>query len=256
MTGQNRFRTLLSLIGIAGLFLFLCDIGLHYQNMGSFTGLILCVLMILYARHFNSWNQFLFHRQTKFEPVRIIILICSALILTLAIGTSLYMAVMKGPDPQKEGTILIFGCGANADGTPSIMTKTRLDAALPYIEEYPDSAVIVSGGIDYVNGFTEADVMKSYLIGQGVDEDRIYLEGNSYSTMENLTNSWEIVLNENLDRNLIGVSNGFHSSRIRWFAKKAGIEITMVKAKTPWYLSITYRIREMYGLLHAWLFGN
>ena len=58
-------------------------------------------------------------------------------------------AAIMGSFPAQAGdgpeVMVIFGCQVRKDG-PSILLRDRLDTALAYLEDHPDTRVVVSGG--------------------------------------------------------------------------------------------------------------
>ena len=62
----------------------------------------------------------------------------------------------------------------------------RIDAAIEYLEKYPESVVIVSGGGVRMR-ISEAEAMRRRMTVQGIAPERIFMEDQSTSTYENLT---------------------------------------------------------------------
>lgn len=96
---------------------------------------------------------------------------CILLILGLLIFTG------KNTQPtDKPDAILILG--ARVLGTsketalPSRVLQARLDVAIPYIKQHPETPVIVSGGQGADEPATEAAVMKQYLLNKGFQKNR------------------------------------------------------------------------------------
>ena len=71
--------------------------------------------------------------------------------------------------------VIVLGAGVN--GTePSLSLRTRLDAALDYLERWPEIPVILTGGQGYGEEITEAACMYAYLTEHGADPQRLILE--------------------------------------------------------------------------------
>lgn len=100
-----------------------------------------------------------------------------------------------GPQPQTEQVpeaIAIYGQTPKKDGAPSAGLLSRLERGLEMAQRYPNAKLILSGG-DVRTEFTEASVMKQWLLEQGIDEDRLILDekardtyGNAIGTLEAL----------------------------------------------------------------------
>ncbi len=111
--------------------------------------------------------------------------------------------VMYGmlPDglPQDETfCIVVLGYQLNADGSMKDELIGRLEVALENAQKYPECYVLVTGGGTALKNSdaTEADMMSEWLIDNGMDEDRIIIENNSKTTVENAYFSCSILKNE------------------------------------------------------------
>ena len=80
--------------------------------------------------------------------------------------------------------IAVFGQTPKENGKPSAGLLSRLECALELAERFPDAKIILSGG-DVKTKFTEASVMKEWLLEQGVAEDRILLDERARDTYGN-----------------------------------------------------------------------
>ena len=81
---------------------------------------------------------------------------------------------------------IILGNRLNDDGSMSEILKKRLEATLRLNKAFSPSKIIVSGGVANPKaGLSEAQVMRDYLVEQGVESDKIVLEDNSMTTKQN-----------------------------------------------------------------------
>ena len=124
-------------------------------------------------------------------------------------------------DRGKPGAeaVIVLGAQVRRSG-PSTVLRFRLDAAVSYLQENPDTVCIVSGSQGPNEPFTEAEGMKTYLIGKGIPEDRILIEKKAKSTAENIEFSMKML--SSLDRPVVIVSNDFHMYRALSIAKRLG----------------------------------
>lgn len=122
--------------------------------------------------------------------------------------------------------MVVLGCQVMPDGEPSILLRDRLDRALDYLEDHPDLTVVVSGGQGDNEPVTEARCMADYLMERGVEEDQLLLEERSHNTDQNLRYSRELLEAEGCDlsQGVVVVSNGFHLTRARMLAERAGYD--------------------------------
>lgn len=122
--------------------------------------------------------------------------------------------------------MLILGCQVRSNG-PSVLLKDRLDEALDYYEDHRDLTIVVSGGQGRDEAMSEARCMYDYLVEHGVPKQKILQEDQSFSTLENLKNTMQLLqqagYGEQLDQILI-VSNGFHLTRVRMLFDRVWVE--------------------------------
>jgi len=154
-------------------------------------------------------------------------------------------------DETEADCLIILGAGLR-NNSPSLMLRSRLNAAVEYLKTREDIPVIVSGGLGRGETITEAEAMSRYLISRGIDEARIWKEDKSTSTRENLAFSMALMEREGLDAEntrVAIVTNEFHLYRARLIATKAGLDAAGVAAATPGpYLRTINFFREAFAL--------
>ena len=151
--------------------------------------------------------------------------------------------------------IIVLGAGLRGT-TPSRVLSSRLSSALFYLELYPDTVVIVSGGQGPGEDITEAEAMRRWLENRGIDPDRIIKEDKSTSTYENLKFSFEIMEeHSDGDPTVAIVSNEFHLYRAKYMAKEQGYDVKVIAAETySAVLKLNYFIREAFAVWYMWVF--
>ena len=157
-------------------------------------------------------------------------------------------------DPKADYLIVL---GAGVDGTvPSISLLNRLEAALTYLERYPDAICVVSGGQGPGEDITEAECMYIWLTGKGIAPERIIMEERATSTEENIRFSLALI-NDN-DPDIAIVSSEYHIYRAKKMAEAQGISALGVPAKTTlWFaLKLNYYLREAGAVIYMWVFGQ
>ncbi len=251
---EKTVKTALIVTGSVFSVWFLCLSGMNYGNIGSRTGFIVSVFLIVYGFFFEKINSYLKSlRKTNKIHFRLLIFPI-ILILALAFLTTsfIYMCPINYKPCE---TMIILGCGVNDDGSPTAVEKKRLDKALEYLNEHPDTAVIVSGGLrDDYDGYHEADSMEIYLKEHGFNKNQIFKEEKSSSTYENINYSEEIIRENGLSREVLIVTDRFHQYRSVNIAGKADLVPYSLPVKTDWYIWPAYYIREMYAVLGYWIF--
>ena len=219
-------------------------------NIGNITGMIVSLIMIGYALLFNSINSAIKKLASKKAGRRVVaalsFVFSFVLVTAVVIGTLMVTATTKTGDGDE--VLIVLGCKVNGD-QPSAMLGERLTAAKQYLDTHEKAVCIVSGGKGDDEGISEAQCMYNWLVKNGVEKDRIYLEDKSTSTLENIEFSTEILEKEQLGTKVAIATNEFHIFRAGTVAEKNGLTYSAVPAKTDWYLVPTYSVREMYGIV-------
>lgn len=118
------------------------------------------------------------------------------------------------PSVEGSGIVLVFGCRTYGK-TPGRQLTARLDCALRLLHENPDLICIVSGGQGENETVSEAVSMQNYLSEHGIASERIFIEDQSTSTIENIQYSVALIQNHGLqDDPIIAVSSFYHLPRI------------------------------------------
>ncbi len=88
-------------------------------------------------------------------------------------------------DPDPAEAIVVLGA-AQYDGRPSPQLASRLDHALELYEAGLAPVVMVTGGNQPGDRFTEAEASANYLVDRGVPESAIMREDAGHTTFESL----------------------------------------------------------------------
>jgi len=90
--------------------------------------------------------------------------------------------------PDTGHAFVVLGSKLKPDGSLDAKGLRRIKLALAGLQQHPGSRVLLSGGKPY-SGITEADAMKSWLVGQGIEPARILTEDTSQATTGNALKS-------------------------------------------------------------------
>lgn len=187
----------------------------------------------------------------------IISLICLGLIYFCAIEIPIIKNSFTDRDCERK-YLIVLGAAVHGD-SPSLAMQHRLEGALDYMTAFPESTAILSGGKGAGENISEAECMKKWLIEHGVPESKLLTEDKSTSTMENMTNSFEIIRSRGCDPNgnVAVVSSSYHLYRAKMMAKLLGVEAAGVRGNMgyPIYMLNCY-IREAFGVTHLLVFGR
>ena len=186
---------------------------------------------------------------------------------------ALELVIFRGTRGQTARTgdgpevMVVFGCHVNKDG-PSIQLRERLDAALTYLEDHPDTRVVVSGGKGDNEHQSEAQAMRDYLVAHGVSDAKILMEDKSRNTHQNIRNTlalledgpfWDSVVTPGQCRYVL-VSSDFHLARILMLWQRATGRTDNVTTVPAPVTNVPYRVqmlfREPLALVKSFLFDR
>lgn len=125
--------------------------------------------------------------------------------------------------------IVVMGA-AQYNGRPSPVLRSRLDTALDAYERGLAPVVIVTGGNQAGDAYTEAGTGRDYLVDRGVPSDAVLVEDRSTNTAENLRNAAAIARDEGI-RSVLIVSDGFHLFRSKMIARALGLDAAGIPAE-------------------------
>lgn len=134
-----------------------------------------------------------------------------------------------------------------------IILTIQIDKAAEYLSANKHTVVIVSGGKGPGEDISEAKAMQQGLIAQGIEEARIMMEDKSTTTHENIVFSKELIP-DTATSGLI-VSNDFHIYRAVEIAKKEGLDMKGLPAKTPKVSLLKSYTREYLAITKYYLTG-
>lgn len=146
--------------------------------------------------------------------------------------------------------------GAQVKGeVPSRALHKRLVKALEYARENENTVLILSGGQGTGEDITEAECMRRWLVEQGISQERLVLEENSTSTMENLKFSDALTGCAKARTGIL--SNNFHVYRAVQLAEHLGYgQAEGIAAKSDPIMQVHYVVREVFALVKEKLVGN
>ena len=171
---------------------------------------------------------------------------------------AVFILGFPGDTPEKADLAIVLGCQVYGD-RPGDTLKSRLDAAVGILAEYPDLICVVSGGQGPDETVPEADTMEKYLIGRNIAPGRIYKESESSSTFTNMTLS-KLLMEENELKyeNIIILTNEYHIPRAMMIAKRVypDSNIYAVKADCPLSLLGSGLMREFFAFVKSYIFDK
>jgi vancomycin permeability regulator SanA len=152
---------------------------------------------------------------------RVFIIPLAALAGFLLISAGVIVASGLTDHIHPADVAVVFGNKVELNGQPSVRLRARLDKAASLYKQDYFPIIFVSGGIG-VEGYDEADVMKKYLIGQGIPESAIVTDNQGIDTFATARNAtgW---MEEKGYQSVMVISQYFHIPRARLAFEKCGV---------------------------------
>jgi uncharacterized SAM-binding protein YcdF (DUF218 family) len=126
-------------------------------------------------------------------------------------------------DENRSADAIVVLGAAQYDGEPSDVFEARLDQADYLFKEGLSARVIVTGGKQEGDRFTEAEAGEMYLVDQGISADRILGESEGRTTLESLEAVGQLAREEDIDTILL-VSDPLHLERVKRIAFDQGFD--------------------------------
>ena len=170
-------------------------------NIGNLTGLVVSGILLIGGIFYKNFQQGIFYLQKYFlgKCVIGIMAIAIGIVVITAVIETVLIVKASAKKPQENATLIVLGCKVYGEHA-SRSLRERLDAALIYLEEDPNSQCIVSGGMGEGEKISEAECMYRYLTKKGINSSRITKEDKSTSTRENLRFSRKIIEEKGLSQ--------------------------------------------------------
>ena len=128
----------------------------------------------------------------------------------------------RSADRQPVDAIVVLGA-AQYDGRPSPQLQARLDHALELWNLNLASYIVVTGGKQEGDRFTEAATSRKFFESSGVASDLIFEENSGTTTYASLLAVSQVANQLSIDRVLI-VSDPFHLLRAKLIANEVGLK--------------------------------
>lgn len=188
----------------------------------------------------------------KLKLKRIIAVLLTAAVIQFAAIELLLVANSNAVYDNETEYLVILGAGLNGE-TVSLSLYNRLMAGIEYLEKYPDAKVVVSGGQGPYETITEAEAMRRFLVSRGINENRIWLEDLSTSTMENFKFSKRVIEEKSGSSvsEITFITNSFHILRSKMLASRNGLRAHAISCKTPNQVIVQMYIREYFALIKS-----
>lgn len=230
-------------------------------NFGTVVPFLIGVIFIIHAVFWQKIQQILNTHKSLTKIWKALWSVFTIwLISFLVFGYSLHNSINQVDNDYANVEAIIILGGGIKDGIPTPTLASRLDTAVPLIEQQPEAIVITSGGVGIGETRSEAEAMAKYLYAlHGIPLDKIYLEKKSTSTEENLLFSQVILADKNVSLNdpIALVTSDFHIPRARAIANHQGYtNINTVASPTPLVIRYNAWFREYFAYISGYLLGE
>lgn len=260
---MNKNKLLRSILFILGFLLFLDGfILILYKkiHLGTILPLLIGLVFCMTALWIKQISNFLAKHSTL-KKIWTFGWIAFGIWLISLFAFFTYIQLKSSQNQQIENVeaIIVLGSGIS-QGKASPTLAKRLDTSGEIAKQQPQTLIIVSGGLDYGEVKTEAEIMSSYLQQYAqIQEKRILQENQSTSTDLNLKNSQKILTADKLGLNskIAIVTSDFHTLRAGAIAHKQGYSnFITVGAETPISTRYNAWLREYFAYISGWVFGE
>jgi uncharacterized SAM-binding protein YcdF (DUF218 family) len=134
-------------------------------------------------------------------------------------------------DEAKPSEAIVVLGAAQFDGRPSAVFEARLDHAADLYQADIAPIVVVTGGKQEGDRFTEATAGANYLHSRGVPDEAILRETQGESSWESLAASAQILADRGMT-DVVLVSDPFHSLRVEEIAEELGLDAVTSPTET------------------------
>lgn len=161
-------------------------------------------------------------RRWRRRILRGIGLLVLALLLYVAVTFLQVWRASSRDDLARADAIVVMGA-AQYDGRPSPVLEARLNRALDLYERGLAPRIVVTGGRQAGDTFTEATSGYNWLRSHGVPDSAILKEVHGRSTVESLQATARFLGEQGFDDVLL-VSDGYHALRALGIAREVGLD--------------------------------
>ncbi len=155
--------------------------------------------------------------------VRRILLIVLAVVIAYPLFLAFRIWQQSRVDEVRRADAIVVLGAAQYDGEPSPVFEARLDQAEYLYSEELAPRIVVTGGKQEGDRFSESEVGRDYLVTQGVPDEVILGEDEGTTTLESLTNVHDMAADNGIDTVLL-VSDPLHSERIKAISTDLGFD--------------------------------
>lgn len=177
------------------------------------------------------------------------------LLLPLTLGIPLLMTLrvvyhtaLSAPCDTTARRLLVFGKRLQQDQIDTDY-RQRLDRAAQLMHASQERSLLLLGGAGKDAEISEAAVGEIYLLGIGLEGEKLLREEHSQNTLENLRHARTLMHDDVGDGPVALISNRYHLARIQTMADSLGIEYQLCACEESFALTLKIAPRL---LMEAW----
>ena len=153
---------------------------------------------------------------------KLVAVFTALLVLYLAVTFVQVWRAARRDEATSAQALVVLGA-AQYNGLPSPVLRARLDHALDLWRRRLAPVIVVTGGGQPGDRFTEATAAANYLLGRGVPDKSVLREVSGRSSFQSLA-SVAVFLEDRSIHKVLLVSDPFHAFRIGAIADELGLE--------------------------------
>ncbi len=185
-------------------------------------------------------------------PRRVFLLVVFLIPISILLVSAAVYREARTTAAQPSDAIVVLGA-AQYNGRPSEVFRARLDHALELYQDEYAPLIVLTGGKQPGDAYTEAETGEQYLIDRGVPASAILWENEGRDTWQSLQGVAEVLEGSGVESLLI-VTDGFHLLRAELMARELGFtahgSASPASPIQPWSgAELSYVIRETGGIL-------
>ncbi len=151
----------------------------------------------------------------------LILALAGVLLFGAALGALCCAEVNPPPVSEESGAVIVLGCQVYSTGRLSPQLELRLQAALDTYRGHP-RLIVCCGGQGENEPAPEAQVMRDWLIRQGVPENDVLAECESMNTRQNLDFARRLLPDE--VKRVTVITSDYHLPRALALARDLGLD--------------------------------
>jgi len=216
--------------------------------------LLLAVALLLFVIFTRFIDFSLFPLSLQFLAYALYGLIVYYFLHLFVFVISLLLANCTRPQLNQD-YLIVLGAWVKDGKVPPLLAR-RIDKAIEFYQKQKEQGsppkLLMSGGQGPDESCSEAEAMRCYALEKGIPDEHILVESASTSTLENMRFSREL-MDEDFGEGpyrCIFVTNNYHVFRAGVFARKSGLKIDGIGAKTAPYYLFNAVLREYIAYLY------